>query len=276
MTSGSQFCMFLTKPSRSTQFIAKVEDLKKEEIDFWKKTIELAEFAPLLDDNDQKLLSQLSRHIHQIKFCSDELNKTLDYIRSTVDNKVSGQLENKTTKKKNPSDIVCSTKNNPSDIVCAPKNNNNITVEPQEPNNTRSTNENGSCIISWILPGCRGRLGPIGRKRKSDSILNEGEIIKNGYSKQCKKAGKCYHCGTTDSPEWRKRPEGANTLCNACGLRFATITKKRKRERESGNRSDIGALSFILNPSDDNGYSSPSEDDVIPTIERTNKKTRLN
>lgn len=35
----------------------------------------------------------------------------------------------------------------------------------------------------------------------------------------------CTDCGTSNSPEWRKGPMGAKTLCNACGLRWS------KRER---------------------------------------------
>ncbi len=35
----------------------------------------------------------------------------------------------------------------------------------------------------------------------------------------------CTECGTNESPEWRKGPTGAKTLCNACGLRYA----KRKK-----------------------------------------------
>ena len=30
----------------------------------------------------------------------------------------------------------------------------------------------------------------------------------------------CTDCGTLDSPEWRKGPNGPKTLCNACGCRF--------------------------------------------------------
>lgn len=30
---------------------------------------------------------------------------------------------------------------------------------------------------------------------------------------------KCHSCGTTETPEWRRGPDGARTLCNACGLR---------------------------------------------------------
>lgn len=31
---------------------------------------------------------------------------------------------------------------------------------------------------------------------------------------------KCHSCNTTDTPEWRRGPDGARTLCNACGLRM--------------------------------------------------------
>ncbi|KAK9452313.1 uncharacterized protein V1518DRAFT_403611 [Limtongia smithiae] len=38
---------------------------------------------------------------------------------------------------------------------------------------------------------------------------------------------KCSECGTLDSPEWRKGPQGPKTLCNACGLRWSKSLKKR-------------------------------------------------
>lgn len=38
----------------------------------------------------------------------------------------------------------------------------------------------------------------------------------------------CGDCGTSDSPEWRKGPNGPKTLCNACGLRWAKREKKRQ------------------------------------------------
>ncbi|KAG1291107.1 hypothetical protein G6F66_008091 [Rhizopus arrhizus] len=39
----------------------------------------------------------------------------------------------------------------------------------------------------------------------------------------------CTDCGTTESPEWRKGPNGPKTLCNACGLRWS---KKQKSEQQ--------------------------------------------
>ncbi|KAK9455337.1 hypothetical protein V1511DRAFT_450567, partial [Dipodascopsis uninucleata] len=37
----------------------------------------------------------------------------------------------------------------------------------------------------------------------------------------------CTECGTLDSPEWRKGPQGPKTLCNACGLRWSKSLKKK-------------------------------------------------
>lgn len=31
---------------------------------------------------------------------------------------------------------------------------------------------------------------------------------------------RCHSCNTTETPEWRRGPDGARTLCNACGLRM--------------------------------------------------------
>ncbi|KAL7903945.1 hypothetical protein GGI35DRAFT_472761 [Trichoderma velutinum] len=38
----------------------------------------------------------------------------------------------------------------------------------------------------------------------------------------------CQSCNRIDTPEWRRGPDGARTLCNACGLQYA----KRKRQSQ--------------------------------------------
>jgi len=43
----------------------------------------------------------------------------------------------------------------------------------------------------------------------------------------------CKICGDTQTPEWRKGPQGSHTLCNACGLNYA---KKVKQERQNLER----------------------------------------
>ena len=39
----------------------------------------------------------------------------------------------------------------------------------------------------------------------------------------------CTDCGTLDSPEWRKGPNGPKTLCNACGRMFTTLGSSHMR-----------------------------------------------
>lgn len=57
----------------------------------------------------------------------------------------------------------------------------------------------------------------------------------------------CQHCGCTKTPEWRKGPEDARTLCNACGLFHTKLVKKlgveaaaneMKRRRENGEETN--------------------------------------
>lgn len=40
----------------------------------------------------------------------------------------------------------------------------------------------------------------------------------------------CRQCGVTETPEWRRGPDGSHTLCNACGLRFSKQMRKRGEE----------------------------------------------
>ncbi|KAI8370286.1 PAS domain-containing protein [Blakeslea trispora] len=43
----------------------------------------------------------------------------------------------------------------------------------------------------------------------------------------------CAQCQSTDSPEWRKGPNGPKELCNACGLRYAKSLSLKKAENSS-------------------------------------------
>ncbi|KAL7413869.1 hypothetical protein BDY24DRAFT_388407 [Mrakia frigida] len=71
---------------------------------------------------------------------------------------------------------------------------------------------------------------------RKPAATGEGGVKK---SKKAKKAGKsdvnhvCVTCGRTDSPEWRRGPLGAKTLCNSCGLRW----KKTLKAAEGGGAS---------------------------------------
>ncbi|KAF2100259.1 hypothetical protein NA57DRAFT_64892 [Rhizodiscina lignyota] len=67
-----------------------------------------------------------------------------------------------------------------------------------------------------------------------------GKESKTNSSKKLKVADEyvCTDCGTLDSPEWRKGPNGPKTLCNACGLRWAK--KEKKRQSQSAGATGPG------------------------------------
>ncbi|CAM8986667.1 hypothetical protein QQ045_006927 [Rhodiola kirilowii] len=65
---------------------------------------------------------------------------------------------------------------------------------------TSSSSSSGSTSSSKPPPAKR-------QNRRLDSVAPQG-------------ARRCSHCGVQKTPQWRAGPEGAKTLCNACGVRF--------------------------------------------------------
>ncbi|MCJ1317051.1 hypothetical protein MMC15_002372 [Xylographa vitiligo] len=60
--------------------------------------------------------------------------------------------------------------------------------------------------------------------------------------------GRCHSCNRAETPEWRRGPDGARTLCNACGLHYAKLTRKM------GSKASLGGSN--LRPKD-SGPPSP-------------------
>ncbi|KAI8991589.1 hypothetical protein BDF20DRAFT_51810 [Mycotypha africana] len=52
---------------------------------------------------------------------------------------------------------------------------------------------------------------------------------------------RCHSCNTTDTPEWRRGPDGARTLCNACGLHYSKLLRKGSLTVQTHN--------FMIEPS---------------------------
>ncbi|ORY90607.1 hypothetical protein BCR41DRAFT_315690 [Lobosporangium transversale] len=56
---------------------------------------------------------------------------------------------------------------------------------------------------------------------------NRNDQAQPKYRKRAKRMqppGRCLSCDSSDTPEWRRGPDGARTLCNACGLRKYILT----------------------------------------------------
>ncbi|KAL6250236.1 hypothetical protein RBB50_002537 [Rhinocladiella similis] len=54
----------------------------------------------------------------------------------------------------------------------------------------------------------------------------EREAKKHRRGQKAAPPGRCHSCNRAETPEWRRGPDGARTLCNACGLHYAKLTRK--------------------------------------------------
>ena len=86
----------------------------------------------------------------------------------------------------------------------------------------------------------------------------------------------CAACRTTKSLEWRRGPDGSNSLCNACGLRYARLQKHLARvaaanaSTEAGSSSTAGSGSSNCKPGAAGAASSTS-----PTVDSSNGSERV-
>jgi len=71
--------------------------------------------------------------------------------------------------------------------------------------------------------------GSSGPTRQSSSENTKGSNWKKSRGKKRSKYSEldlmCLSCGVKQTPEWRRGPAGAKTLCNACGLHWAKVLK---------------------------------------------------
>ncbi|KAF9897739.1 hypothetical protein BX616_005069 [Lobosporangium transversale] len=62
---------------------------------------------------------------------------------------------------------------------------------------------------------------------------NRNDQAQPKYRKRAKRMqppGRCLSCDSSDTPEWRRGPDGARTLCNACGLHYAKLLKRQNQQ----------------------------------------------
>lgn len=68
-------------------------------------------------------------------------------------------------------------------------------------------------------------------KHSSEGVIYPQNLLNKDLC--LKKNTQCSQCGSRKTPEWRSGPTGSRTLCNACGLFFAKLTKKLGHEEAS-------------------------------------------
>ncbi|GAA6059034.1 hypothetical protein JCM10212_001259 [Sporobolomyces blumeae] len=94
----------------------------------------------------------------------------------------------------------------------------------------------GLIRTSELIPSTSNTYGALGIGISANGKKGDGQSEKRRKQKQKADGDSdlvCRDCGRTDSPEWRKGPDGPKTLCNACGLRYAKL-KSRLDKQASG------------------------------------------
>ncbi|KAI9257949.1 GATA zinc finger-domain-containing protein [Phascolomyces articulosus] len=103
--------------------------------------------------------------------------------------------------------------------------------------------------------------------------LQDSIGIRQSYRRRAKKTTigqRCHSCHTTETPEWRRGPDGARTLCNACGLHYSklirrgSLTVQRGYSLEDG-RSDRSTPPPIPPPPPPRVIEYPIQQDGSPT-----------
>ncbi|KAH9945086.1 uncharacterized protein BXZ73DRAFT_38982 [Epithele typhae] len=111
----------------------------------------------------------------------------------------------------------------------------------------------------------------IRNKRQSSTGGAAGVHQKNKYRKRSRATppGKCHSCNIRETPEWRRGPDGARTLCNACGLHYAKLMRKRDKTLDANGKAppiDLQTLRASTasargagGNSSDGGHGEPSQ-----------------
>ncbi|THH13304.1 hypothetical protein EW146_g6895 [Bondarzewia mesenterica] len=106
-------------------------------------------------------------------------------------------------------------------------------------------------------------------KRATTSGQNGGPgQPKSKYRKRSRATppGKCHSCNIRETPEWRRGPDGARTLCNACGLHYAKLMRKRDKASGPDGKApqiDLETLRASTRMADVNGgFASPPNNNI--------------
>ena len=95
---------------------------------------------------------------------------------------------------------------------------------------TRPLSQNPPSKGAIVRSNSGGPAGPAPKRKQSKQGTAAGAGVTPTPKKLKQAATGCIFCHSTVSPEWRRGPDGTKSLCNACGLRYAKISRSASSE----------------------------------------------
>lgn len=95
------------------------------------------------------------------------------------------------------------------------------------------------------------------------------DVSAGGFStkgQRVKDTLRCHSCNRAETPEWRRGPDGARTLCNACGLHYARPSKA------VGSNRAIPASSNVNEDANQDTYRKSASLEQSPLLHQTDIK----
>ncbi|KAG2217183.1 hypothetical protein INT45_013195 [Circinella minor] len=108
------------------------------------------------------------------------------------------------------------------------------------------------------------------RRSRTDSDNSTRPKIKR-RTKRSTAGQRCHSCHTTETPEWRRGPDGARTLCNACGLHYAKLLRKGSLTVQTqGFLIDNGGVNGVNNALTNNNPNANNDININININNNN------
>ncbi|KAI9497991.1 hypothetical protein BDB00DRAFT_868124 [Zychaea mexicana] len=87
-----------------------------------------------------------------------------------------------------------------------------------------STSASASAVAATSSSSVRGE--PLSTQPEYVMIRRARNLQDSIGNKKTTIGQRCHSCHTNETPEWRRGPDGARTLCNACGLHYSKLVRR--------------------------------------------------
>ncbi|KAI0086361.1 hypothetical protein BDY19DRAFT_1075001 [Irpex rosettiformis] len=157
----------------------------------------------------------------------------------------------------------------PSGSTPAPAQSSYITTGQSYPYEFQTLSQSGSndsaTYRPYEMPSSSGPSAPIqSQEDDHEGTGDSGQLRKKLKRSVGSEMYVCTQCGRTDSPEWRKGPQGPKTLCNACGLRWA---KSNRGPKEGPTATPSASATAKQHSFSVANFSSNSATSTISSVE---------